>query len=113
MTEFDRAIEYMKQESLRSSAIDVSSLLQDACSRFDLAEMDRALEKKAERDRKAAEATIELNESTKKQNELLLAQMKKSEEARVAAEKQAREERVWKWVMFVIALLSIVVAVVF
>lgn len=75
--------------------------------------LQAAVREKAERERKAAEATIELNSVLKKQNELLLAQLKESNDARAAAEKQAREERVWKWVMFVITLISIVVAVVF
>lgn len=75
--------------------------------------LQAAAREEAELKRKADEATIELSGVMKKQNELLLVQLKKSEEARTAAEKQAREERVWKWVMFVVALLSIVVAVVF
>lgn len=75
--------------------------------------LQAAVREKTERERKAAEATIELNSALKKQNELLLAQLKKSEEARVAAEKQSREDRIWKWVMLVVTLVSILVAVVF
>ena len=55
----------------------------------------RALQADAERKRRAEEATIELNNETKQQNEFLRAQVK--------------GERKWKWIMFAVAVVSIMV----
>ena len=55
----------------------------------------RALQADAERKRRAEDATIELNNEAKQQNEFLRAQVK--------------SERKWKWVMFAVAVVSIVV----
>ena len=70
----------------------------------------KAAQEKAERERKAAEATIELNNQTKEQNRLLREQVKQLEDQKKSAEAQAKSAKMWNWIMFIATLVSIAIA---
>ena len=92
----------------------------EAHSAYELSRLEaqeRAWEKvtreAADRKRAAEESTIALKEETIKQNALLREQVKALEIANAAAAKQAKSDRLWKWVMFLVALVGVFVAVLF
>ena len=70
----------------------------------------KAAQEKAERERKAAEATIELNNQTKEQNRLLREQVKQLEDQKKAAAAQAKSAKMWNWIMLIVTLISIAIA---
>ena len=91
-----------------------------AHSAYELSRLDaqeRAWEKvtreAADRKRAAEETTIALKEETIKQNALLREQVKALKIANAAAAKQAKSDCLWKWVMFLVALVGVLVAVLF
>jgi len=92
-----------------SNHIDIHRMINSALdlSRYESQQkaIDEAVRKKNERDQKTAAATIELNEQTKVQNELLSQQL---QEERAAV----RASRRWNWIMFVVAIAGVAVAVV-
>ena len=64
---------------------------------------EEAIRRRNQLEREAKEATIELNEQTKVQNELLKEQL---QEARAAV----KSGRIWNWVMFIVAMVGVIVA---
>ena len=67
--------------------------------------IDAAAQEREERRRRAEDATIE-------QNALLRAQVKALEIANAASARQAKSDRLWKWIMFFVALAGVAVAIV-
>lgn len=73
----------------------------------------KAAQAAADRKRAAEESAIAVKEEMIKQNSLLREQVKALEIANAAAAKQAKSDRLWKWIMFLVALAGVVVAIVF
>ena len=101
--------------------------LADICSARQLAEVEesnrafeRAVQAENERKRKIGEATIELNEQTKRQNEILKAQLVEAQKANELLVRQARDSaksaRVSLWIAtssLIASVVSIIVMLVF
>ena len=92
--------------------------LADICSARQLAEVEesnlafeRAIRAENERKRRVGEATIELNERTKQQNEILKAQLAEAQKANELLVKQAtdsaRTARISQWIAIVSLIVSI------
>lgn len=73
----------------------------------------KAAQAASDRKRAAEESAIAVKEEMIKQNALLREQVKALEIANAAAAKQAKSDRLWKWVMFLVALVGVFVAVLF
>ena len=73
----------------------------------------KAAQAAADRKRAAEESTIAVKDEMIKQNALLRKQVKALEVANAAAANQAKSDRLWKWIMFIVALAGIITAIAF
>ena len=114
MTEFERA-QRLSSPSASSQFEKIMAHSAYELSRWEAEDRawKKAAQAAADRKRAAEESTIALKGETIKQNALLREQVKALQIANAAAAKQAKSDRLWKWVMFLVALAGVVVAIIF